>query len=607
MRPRPHSDEVVDSGKLMLFDAFWDADNKLMRNNLCPAEVIVTEEFDPNTGITTEVETVTATDIDVTETIIQVDDIYEYTLTQEDITRYSFLDDEETDVGVGSTVWWLRLDNPDTEDVDEGSGLQLGFSTDRFDSAHWWDNNEQPFEFHFIAIREDDVPEHEHGHFYAFDPVPSDGESPGAIWSSEAADANDFPMWPRGGSELDGSGDEPTTKFTEWVFTKPGYYMMETHLKGTVRNTDDPPKHKGADWMEISEHETETTVAVIYTFHVGPLIDLGVDLQGTLDANATSTVSYTVTASNSGLDPATNPVVQINLPEGLEFVHDDTPNTQVFHNNGTVTWDVGELAAPATSTLTFTAAVTAAGAGQKLTADAEIRDLEYNEVDQDHSNNSATATVTPATITKNRGPLWSVELSVPENSPQGTAVGAPVAALDADMDTLDYTLSGSGAEKFTVDDASGQISVAADAGLDYETKWSYQLILNVSDGKDASGGVDTTTIDQSMAVNISLDDVDENTFVTLAASVSTTTPTTVTITATPTNLPEGYTDLEYGFSERSPLGYWISEGVSSGNAWERVPHGSGTYHYVAFARFTTAEGHSVTVYAHPINVEVTVR
>ena len=107
-------DEVYDSGHLLLFDAYWDEDDKVLHNNLCPAEYEVTTSSIPPFATT---ETFTPSEIDVTKTIIQVNDSYKYTLTdQDDVARYPFLEDEETGVGVGSEVWWLRLgDNTATE------------------------------------------------------------------------------------------------------------------------------------------------------------------------------------------------------------------------------------------------------------------------------------------------------------------------------------------------------------------------------------------------------------------------------------------------------------------------------------------------------------
>ena len=67
--------------------------------------------------------------------------------------------------------------------------------------------------------------------------------------------------------------------------------------------------------------------------------------------------------------------------------------------------------------------------------------------------------------------------SIAENSAAGTAVGAPVTGTpyddgdDQTDDALTYTLAGKAAEsgKFVIDSASGQISLAQGATLDYET------------------------------------------------------------------------------------------------------------------------------------------
>ena len=573
--------EVIDTGKLLLFDAFWDTGKELMRNNLCPAEYEVTVEEDPVTFEDTAVETFTSTEIDVTKTIIQVDDSYEYTLTQDDIDWYRFLADAETEVGVGSTVWWLRLgDNPATTEVEEASDLQLGFFTGRFDSAHWYyeENSTavEPFEFHFISIREEDSPEHEHGHFYAFEP--SDSELREAIWSSEAPDATDFPMWPRGGSDIDSSGDqtyENSTTFTEWVFTKPGIYRLEVHLKGNVRNPYDEPADKPADWKEISEHETETTTAVIYTFHVGPMIDLGVDIEGTLTEPATSTdpaasVAYAVTASNTGDDSASTAMVQVNLPEGLDYV-DGSASQTVTHTDGTVAWDIGQLGADATTTLTFTANLTPDGQVPKLTTDAEIRDRTYNEIDRDHTDNVDTVTVSPSTVTKNRPPRTMVSRQVHEQARRGTHVGEPIALSNPDMDALNYSLSGRGSQDFHVD-SDGQITVSELAELDYETKWSYVLWLDVSDGMTSERATTTDEVDLSIEVRISLEDVEHDS-ATLLLEVSDEEPATstpVTFTTTVSGLPDGHSGLVYhGWIKEPDNDGWYTESWGSSHTLTR--------------------------------------
>ena len=79
---------------------------------------------------------------------------------------------------------------------------------------------------------------------------------------------------------------------------------------------------------------------------------------------------------------------------------------------------------------------------------------------------------------------WSpAAREVAENSPGGTHVGAAVAAQGGDGEPLTYAISGDAA--FTIDAASGQISVAEGAFLDHERTPSYTVTVSVSDGKDA--------------------------------------------------------------------------------------------------------------------------
>ncbi len=512
--------EVIDRGHYALFDAFWDFENDVLHNNLCPPSVRHTIETNQRTGEMVErtYRNPDSTNIDTTRTIIQIGDAFHHILTQEDIDAYPFLYNAETNIGVGSKVWWLRLDDPDTPQ-DEESDMVLGFSAGLLDSQYWYREGPsapdrdgiEPLGYEFEVIREPGIPHSEHGHVYAFEPAAAGAgeEGEGAIWDSTDLDANEIAIWP---SEY---------RHVEWVFTKPAVYQLGVHMKAHVRQ--EPPPG-ASQWEGISEHKVETSEVRAYTFHVGTLVDLEVQLEADLaeptqGETGNGTVTYTVTASNLGPDPASNPVAQIHLPEGLTYDQGSASHT-VTHTHGTVAWDIGELAAPAegaspvSRALTFTAAVDDAGVGRKLTARAEIRELERHNLERDHSNNAAHASVAPAQITMNRAPLPVALRQVHEHARRETAVGAPVLVSDADMDPLTFTLSGRGAELFHVD-SNGQIAVAhpqlvlddaITAGLDYETKWLYALRLDVSDGKEHDGAEDSG-VDQSMEVRISLEDV----------------------------------------------------------------------------------------------------
>ena len=93
----------------------------------------------------------------------------------------------------------------------------------------------------------------------------------------------------------------------------------------------------------------------------------------------------------------------------------------------------------------------------------------------------------------------STTRSVAENTAPGQAIGAPVAATDADSgDTLEYTLGGTDIKSFGIHLNTGQL-LTLDA-LDFETKPSYTVSISVSDG---NGGTD------SIEVAITVTDVDE--------------------------------------------------------------------------------------------------
>ncbi len=115
-----------------------------------------------------------------------------------------------------------------------------------------------------------------------------------------------------------------------------------------------------------------------------------------------------------------------------------------------------------------------------------------------------TINITDVDETTNTAPVFTdgstTTRSVDENTGSGVDIGTAVSAMDADDDTLSYSLSGTDATSFSIDSSSGQLRTSA--ALDYETKSSYSVTINVSDGK---GGSDT------IAVTINVTDVDEAT------------------------------------------------------------------------------------------------
>ncbi len=106
-------------------------------------------------------------------------------------------------------------------------------------------------------------------------------------------------------------------------------------------------------------------------------------------------------------------------------------------------------------------------------------------------------------------------LSIAENSPADTAVGAPITATDSDsQDVLTYSLSGADSALFFVGASSGQISIGAGTSLDFESPSDsggnnvYNLTVQVTDGKNAEGIADTS-VDDTIDVTITVTDVNE--------------------------------------------------------------------------------------------------
>ncbi len=71
----------------------------------------------------------------------------------------------------------------------------------------------------------------------------------------------------------------------------------------------------------------------------------------------------------------------------------------------------------------------------------------------------------------------------------GASVGDAVTAIDADDDTLTYTLDGDDANLFDIHEATGQITLGEDAGLDFEARDSYMLTVQAEDPQGASAKV----------------------------------------------------------------------------------------------------------------------
>ncbi len=174
-----------------------------------------------------------------------------------------------------------------------------------------------------------------------------------------------------------------------------------------------------------------------------------------------------------------------------------------------ITVDNGSLADLTGSSAAYSATVTPTGPGD-LTVTVAAQSVQAVQGENNADGPPEAETATARLITKpkfTKGPP-GITRSVQEDIAAGTRVGGTVAARDPDGDTLTYSLSGS--DLFDIDPATGGISVAAGAVLDYETAQSHTVTVGVTDGEDADGNPETDpAIDDTVEVTISVYDVHE--------------------------------------------------------------------------------------------------
>ena len=181
-------------------------------------------------------------------------------------------------------------------------------------------------------------------------------------------------------------------------------------------------------------------------------------------ADATLTI-----AGASGTDVSTS-------PSSLTF----TPANWNVRQTVTVTAAHDADSDDETVTLTHSAS----GGGYDL---ASIPDVVVTVLDNDGSNRAPTFEEGASAIR-----------SVAENTTSNTAIGAPVAASDEDLDSLTYAMTGTGAAKFALNSSDGQLRT--NAALDHEDAAAYFVTITVDDG---SGGTD------AINVTIEVTDTDE--------------------------------------------------------------------------------------------------
>ena len=120
-----------------------------------------------------------------------------------------------------------------------------------------------------------------------------------------------------------------------------------------------------------------------------------------------------------------------------------------------------------------------------------------------------TVTISVTAAAPNNAPAFPASTTtrtVPDSTAPRGNVGAPVAATDADDDTLTYTLGGADAGSFAIDSGTGQITVGTGTTLNARTKDTYTVVVTATDPSDES---DTITVTITVTFDL-LDEYDLN-------------------------------------------------------------------------------------------------
>jgi len=538
-RPNEQAARVVDSGHIALFDVWWNPEEGELTNSSCPPTVEHVPGEDDGLGniITPARDDRSPSSINIDETVIHIPSSAKVTLNESDYPKSNYravweADDAENPNGDGDRIVWMLQACPPNGTPPAG-GLCISYSAALLDPAYW----DGDIEYLVGHVHQVDIDKQDPRYVLVYDVPDGEAGQPDLRWDSSDGRVDQVQVAP-------GGYDRPM-----WFFTSRGAYEFQVHIRGNPDTTRDDPR---------SKDESVTSDVREYILHVGAESDLGVEATVTPESSSPGDdVTIEITAGNAGPDTAPSTKVDVDLPEGLTYSSHNTATGN--YDSAAGVWTINNFANGASATLSITATVDAETHGQDLTAKATISATETvttvsgtYEVpvpDKNPNNNMAAGATTVAT-SANVAPMFQVTRSVPENSPAATVVGDPVAVKEPDTgDTLTFGLTGDGAGNFVASaDANGnaQITVAEGAHLNYEHKRSYDLVLTVSDGKDASGNADPA-VDHTIGVQVSLEDVDE----TVTATVQVTKHDGfITWTFTVANPPAEATNAFYRFALR---------------------------------------------------------
>ncbi len=575
--PNKTAAAVVDSGHIALFDVWWNPEEKELTNTSCPPTVTHVKEVKKKGKVVSPARDVrTPSNIDIDKTVIHIPNSAKVNLKDADtpypkghypdLWKADALENRDAVDGKGDGMVWALPACPTGSNLADGK-LCLSFSAALLNPLDWAKLNDDDgvkIEYLLDHVHQVDIDKQDPRYTLAYD-IPKGGATSELepLWDSSDLQVAKMQVAP-------GEYRRPTL-----FFTSRGTYEFQVHIRGNPSDAT----NRSDNLKPVSEDDSVTSDMRTYIVHVGAEADLSVTTwTDPVELSIGEDAYIKITASNNGPDPVPNTKVDVALPQELTY-SSTRPNNVSFtdrDSDGVWTWDTGNMASGTTKVMTAIAKVDKKESrGRKLVVkatisgtepvkitetdtagDKTVRTYPLPAVDPDPDNNVSEVIVTVAGGA-NVDPIFMVMRSVPEMSPADTLVGDPIMVREPNTkDTLTFNLTGEGADQFAVSSASGsaQIKVADGADLDFEGTPTYNLVLGVSDGRNAANNADPS-IDHTIGVLVKLKDVAGDPSVTVTASATSVTKGEhVTLTATPNNLPEGYSDLTYQWIERFQSG-----------------------------------------------------
>ena len=218
------------------------------------------------------------------------------------------------------------------------------------------------------------------------------------------------------------------------------------------------------------DYEMKTTHTVTITVSDGKLTDT---INVTINVTNMNEAPVITDSADTTLSIAENTAAGVNIGGTLSATDPD--------DGDTLTWTIG-----GTDAASFGIDSETGQLKTKVALDYEKK-TSYSvtiTVSDGRLTDTINVTINVTDVDDNHAPVFtdgeSTTRAIDENTAADTNIGTPVAATDANNDTLTYTLGGYNAASFDIDSETGHLKTKA--WLDYERKNSYTVTITVSDG-----------------------------------------------------------------------------------------------------------------------------